>query len=80
MAGKVFLTSSIILLFAGITYPVFADVSAQLKEAETFQKNGDYGQAEAIYRQIVTDYPGTNDALEAQKQLTLIYIATDRQQ
>jgi len=80
MAGKVFLTSSIILLFAGITHPVFADVSAQFKEAEDNVKNTNYAEAEKIYRQIVTDYPGTNDALEAQKQLTLIYIATDRQQ
>jgi outer membrane protein assembly factor BamD len=79
MAGKVFLTSSIILLFAGITHPVFADASAQLKEAEDNVKNTNYAEAEKIYRQIVTDYPGSDYAFAAQKNLAFLYIAWDRQ-
>jgi len=79
MAGKVFLTSSIILLFAGITYPVFADVSAQFKEAEDNVKNTNYAEAEKIYRQIITDYPGTDYAYQAQKNLIMLYITTDNQ-
>jgi tetratricopeptide (TPR) repeat protein len=79
MAGKIFLTSSIILLFAGITHPVFADVSAQFKEAEDNVKNTNYAEAEKIYRQIVTDYPGSDYAFAAQKNLAFLYIAWDRQ-
>jgi len=79
MAGKIFLTSSIILLFAGITHPVFADVSAQFKEAEDNVKNTNYAEAEKIYRQIVTDYPGSDYAFAAQKDIAFLYIAWDKQ-
>jgi len=58
----------------------FANASEQLKQAETYKNVGNYEQAEHIYQQIVTDFPGTDEALEAQKKLTLIYIATDSQQ
>jgi len=67
------------LLFSTMAGDCFADVSAQFQQAETYRNNKQYEQAEAIYQQIVTDFPDSNDALEAQKQLTLIYIATDRQ-
>ena len=70
---------SAILLFtaAGVC---FAGTSELLLQAETYREQGQYEQAEAIYQQIVTGYPGSDDALEAQKKLTLIYIATDREQ
>jgi len=80
MRGKILFISSVTLLFLTIQHPALADVSIQLKQAETYQNNRQYEQAEAIYQQIVTAFPDTNDALVAQKQLTLIYIATDRQQ
>ena len=76
MAGKIFLISSIILLFAGITHPVFADVSSQFKEAEDNVKNTNYAEAEKIYRQIVTDYPGTVTALQAQEKLACLYVTS----
>ncbi len=57
----------------------FADAPAQLQQAETYMKDRSYEQAEAIYQQIVTDFPDSNDALEAQKQLTILYIKQDNQ-
>jgi len=81
MRGKILFISSVTLLFlTTIPHPAYADASAQLKEAGMLVKNRQYEQAEAIYQQIVTAFPDTNEALEAQKQLTCVYIATDRQQ
>jgi tetratricopeptide (TPR) repeat protein len=80
MLRKTFFISSVTLLFLTIPHPALADVSAQLKQAEAYQSNRQFNEAEAIYQQIITSFPDTNDALEAQKQLTFIYIATDRQQ
>ena len=82
MSTKTLLIASVLsafLLFMS-TGLFFADASELLEQAESYQEKGNYEQAEAIYLQIITDYPGTDYALEAQKQLTLIYIATDRQQ
>jgi tetratricopeptide (TPR) repeat protein len=80
MRGKILFISSVTLLFLTIPHPAYADASAQLKEAGTLVKNKQYQQAEVIYQQIVTAFPDTNEALDAQKQLTLIYITSDRQQ
>jgi tetratricopeptide (TPR) repeat protein len=68
------------LILSILAAECFAGISDQLKQAQDYQNNRQYEQAEAIYQQIVTAFPDTNDALEAQKQLTLIYIATDKQQ
>jgi TolA-binding protein len=59
--------------------PCPADVTEQLKQAGDYIQNKQYEQAEAIYLQIVTDYPGSDYALEAQKQLTILYIKQDNQ-
>ncbi|MHC4687862.1 MAG: tetratricopeptide repeat protein, partial [Planctomycetota bacterium] len=58
----------------------FADVSAQFEQAQTYERQGQYEQAEQIYQQIAADYPGSDDALTAQKSLTCLYIADDNQQ
>ena len=58
----------------------FADTSALFEQAQIYKQDGNYEQAEQIYQQIVTDFPDSNDALEAQKQLALMYITTDSQQ
>jgi len=79
MLRKILFISSVTLLFLTIPHPALADVSAQLKQAAGYKDNRQYQQAEAIYQQIITDFPDTNDALEAQKQLTVVYIAWDRQ-
>jgi len=82
MSTKTFLISTVLfgvlLLVAAGLY--FAGTSELLEQAQIYKQEGNYEQAEAIYQQIVSNYPGTDDALEAQKQLTLMYIATDRQQ
>jgi len=80
MRGKILFISLVTLLFLTIPHPALSDTLAQLKEAGMLVKNKQYQQAEAIYKQIVTAFPDTNEALEAQKQLTCVYIATDRQQ
>jgi len=81
MSTKTILISSVLFGFslfmaAGVC---FADASAQFKQAEDYKKNKQYEQAEAIYQQIVTDFPYSNDALEAQKQLTILYIRQNNQ-
>jgi outer membrane protein assembly factor BamD (BamD/ComL family) len=82
MVKKIFLLSSVLfsLLLSTAASRCLADVSEQFEQAQTYQLNGNYEQAEAIYQQIVMDFPDSNDALEAQKQLTLMYITTDSQQ
>lgn len=82
MSTKTLIISSVLsafLLFtaAGIC---FAGTSELLEQADAYEQDGNYEPAEAIYLQIVTGYPDTDYALDAQKKLTLIYIATDREQ
>ena len=82
MFARTFITTlfSFYLLSVGMSKVCFADASAQIKQAQAYKDNRKYDQAEAIYQQIITAFPDTNDALEAQKQLVLIYTATYRQQ
>ena len=82
MATKTLLISSVLFgfLLSMATGQCFAGTSELLEQAKTYQEQKQYDQAEAIYLQIITGYPGSDYALEAQKQLTLTYIATDRQQ
>jgi tetratricopeptide (TPR) repeat protein len=77
MTKRFLLLSSLLpaLLIFCITATVLADAPAQLRQAETFAKNGRYEQAEALYQQIVTENPGTDYALQAQKKLTIMYIS-----
>jgi tetratricopeptide (TPR) repeat protein len=81
MFKKVYLISLVlfILVFFQMGQKCFADAAAQLEQAEKYQEGGDSEQAEAIYKQVVTTYPGTGEALEAQKGLTILYIAWDKQ-
>ena len=61
-----------IAVFLGMTGEPLVDAAAQLEQAD---ENNSYEQAEAVYNSIVADYPGTDDALEAQKQLVILYIS-----
>ena len=63
-----------LLLLPAICLAQQNDVSALLKQAAELQNNKQYDQAEAIYKQILKDYPATDDALEAQKLLTISHI------
>jgi len=81
MSTKTLLTSSVLSVFllfmAAGRCP--ADVTEQLKQAGDYIQNKQYQQAEAIYLQIIADHPGSDDALEAQKQLTILHIKQDNQ-
>jgi len=76
MVKKILFTSLALfgLLFSTMPPACFADAAAQLEQAETFKKDGNYEQAEAIYKTVVTDYAGSDYALEAQKNLAILYI------
>src|SRR4030042_5990781 len=81
MSTKTLLISSVLsafLLFLAVG--VFsADTSELLEQAETYQEKEQYEQAEAIYLQIISNYPGTNYALQAQKNLAILYVLWDKQ-
>lgn len=81
MVKRLILLSPVLigLLFFGIAGEDSADPSAQLEQAQTYTNSGQYEQAEGIYQQIVTDYPGTEYAFKAQKNLPFLYIAMDQQ-
>jgi len=50
---------------------------AFLSIAEIYRKSKKYEEAKSIYETVVTDYPGTERALKAQKKLAIIYIDLD---
>ncbi len=79
MSTKTLLITSVLFgfLLSAAAGQCLADASAQFKQANDYKRAKQYEQAEAIYQQIVTDFPGSDDALEAQKQLTILYITTD---
>ena len=49
------------------------------ERAQKYERAGQYTRAEQVYQRIVTDQPGTDEALNAQKQLTILYIASGRE-
>jgi len=71
-----FISLTLGLAFAGTTSKCFAGPSEQLEQAQNYQDKGYISQAETIYNQIVTDYPGTDYAFKAYKSLALSYIHT----
>ncbi len=75
MFKKVLLVCSVLfcLIFFGLARECFAGAKAQLEQAKAHQKNGDCRQAEAAYKAIAKDYPGTGYALQAQKKLVMLY-------
>ena len=54
-------------------------MSAKFQRAQTHQEKGQYEQPEQIYKQIIRDHPGTEDAFQAQKNLAILYVAWDKQ-
>jgi TolA-binding protein len=56
------------------------DLSSEFEQAEQYAGQGNYRDAEVIYQAIITDYPGTDEALSAQEMLTILYITWGRQQ
>ncbi len=50
------------------------ELAAQFEQAEAYREQGRYAEAEQIYQDTVTQYPGTDGALAAQTQLVMLYI------
>ncbi len=70
----IFVSSFLVcLMFFGSMGECFAAAPEQLAQADVHWKNGNVSQAEAVYKAVVTDYPGTDYALEAQKKLVMLY-------
>jgi len=80
MSKKDFLLSTVlyVVLFFGLTGEVVGDAAGQLEQANAYVEDKNYEQAEAIYRDIVTDHPGTDEAFQAEKNLAVLYITTGR--
>ena len=81
MANKITVTG--IALFLMVAIPGFyshaqaqSDAASLLAQANALMESKDYQQAEPLYRSIVVDWPGTDEAFTAQKSLAIIYIAT----
>ena len=62
-----------------ITTTAFADAASELEQADAYYKNKDYSQAEAIYQNVKTYYPGTEEAYKAYRKLVVLYIVTGNQ-
>ncbi|MHC4739351.1 MAG: tetratricopeptide repeat protein [Planctomycetota bacterium] len=80
MAKKTFLTALFLsgLLLCSMTEVCTADAAGQFEQAETHRRNGDYQQAEKIFKIIIGNYPGTEEALRSQRGLVIVYILTQR--
>ncbi len=76
MSKQVLSTNLILfaLVLSMTTGQCFADASALLQQADTYKQQGNYEQAKAAYKSIVTNYPATDHALQAQKSLVMLYI------
>jgi len=66
------------LLFSQMAGTCFADPSVLLKQADAYKHNRSYEQAEAIYLGVIANYPGSNAALKAQKDLIAVYISAKK--
>ena len=84
MIKKVFFTALILfgLLFCRTPVNCFADttvdVSAQFEQADEYGDEGNYEQAEAIYKDVAEEYVGTESGLRAQRKLVCLYIKRGR--
>jgi len=50
------------------------EASVLLEQAEQYVREANYPDAEAIYKSVVADYPGTDDAFTAQGRLAMLYL------
>jgi len=82
MRRKIILASiiSLGLVFFAMTAGVTPDedVAAQLEQAKNYYESRDYEKAEQSYQSILNEYSGTDYAFQAQKGLTMVYIAWDK--
>ena len=82
MAKKIAISFSVVfaVVLAGIVFSLVraeehsTDAMSPLEQAKAYEAEGNYEKAEAIYRTITTDYPGTDEAFQAQKNLAVLFI------
>jgi len=81
MVKKLFIVSSVLLglVILATTAQDLAHTSAQPQQADTLAKNAQFNHAEATYLQIVAESPGTDDAFEAQENLTCLYVTSGKE-
>ncbi|MHC4528792.1 MAG: tetratricopeptide repeat protein, partial [Planctomycetota bacterium] len=80
MFNRAVLVPLALLVFVfGLAGPGLADTAAQLDQAEQLQDQGQFEQAEAIYRAVAEANPGADDGLAAQEKLAVLYVEQDRQ-
>jgi len=74
MHRKLLLLSAVVfaLVSCGVGTKCFAST---IEEADGHRAEKEYSQAEAIYKAIVQDYPGTDKAFTAQRKLIILYMA-----
>ena len=73
-----------LVLLAGMAGDCFADVSAQFEQAAAYERDGNWQQAEQIYKDIIlanpaTDYALGEHALKAQRKLVDLYVSMKNQ-
>ncbi|HUT30344.1 MAG TPA: tetratricopeptide repeat protein [Sedimentisphaerales bacterium] len=79
MVKRRFLTGFVIVLaFLLPAGRCLADVSAQLAEAKAYAQQGEYEQAEALYRQVAADNAGSAEGLSATEGLILVLIRAEK--
>jgi outer membrane protein assembly factor BamD (BamD/ComL family) len=75
-----FLVVLAFLLFFRCTQAyLYADVSSQLKQAQSYYENSNYQDAVIIYQNIIKQSIDPNDTIEAQKGLVMMHIACGKQ-
>ena len=78
MRGKILflMCAALLAVPSGICRGESSDVSGLLKQAEELRRDDQYGRAEEVYKQIIKEKPGSEDALAAAKEMTRFYILT----
>ena len=83
MAKKIAISFSVVfavvlavIMFSLVGAAYSTDTAALLEEAKAYEAESNYVQAEVIYWSIVADYPGTDEAFQAQKNLAVLFITT----
>jgi tetratricopeptide (TPR) repeat protein len=69
------LAALLILLLSSTTT---TDIQELIQLAQDYESEGKTDEAEALYKQVIANYPGTEQALQAQKSLVILYIKTDK--
>jgi tetratricopeptide (TPR) repeat protein len=67
------------VLFCDVPSHCFADAATQLEQAEQYEDDGHYEQAETIYKAMVAADRNTDELFTAQEKLTCLYVAWAKQ-